>query len=239
MPRILIVGDLHGCLDELLELLRLVGFTPGADRLVSVGDLVLKGPRSGELVRFFQDGGHSSVLGNHDRKLLRILRRERAPGRVDVDELVARAGASRDDLIAWLESLPLFLDHDDHVVIHAGLDPRWAHPSEMTEPVLLTLRGWDTEADRPGDDRDRPWFELWPDDRLQGKLIVFGHWALRGLVVRGRFRGLDTGCCYGGRLSGWLFDEGRAAAGRLVSVPSRQPPWPGAAVGRGEPALPG
>ncbi|MEC8252458.1 MAG: hypothetical protein VX044_04540, partial [Planctomycetota bacterium] len=51
----------------------------------------------------------------------------------------------------------------------------------------------------------RPW-----DDFYRGrKRVVFGHWARRGLVVRPRCVGLDTGCVYGGKLSAWIAEEDR------------------------------
>ena len=74
--RTIIVGDIHGCLAELRELLGTLGFSD-EDRLIAVGDLVGKGPDGAGVVRFFREGGHQSVLGNHDAKLLAARRGER------------------------------------------------------------------------------------------------------------------------------------------------------------------
>ena len=65
MRRTVVVGDVHGCIEELEELLRAVALRP-TDRLVSVGDLVGKGPDGAAVVRFFRQGGHEAVRGNHD-----------------------------------------------------------------------------------------------------------------------------------------------------------------------------
>src|SRR5439155_23975693 len=67
--RHLIVGDVHGCLDELLELLARVGFDPAADVLVSVGDVVDRGPKVRETVEYlFGLPSFHMVLGNHEDK---------------------------------------------------------------------------------------------------------------------------------------------------------------------------
>src|SRR5688572_29541441 len=68
--RTLILGDVQGCADELELLLDSVAFVPGSDHLVSVGDLVNRGPRSLEVLRLFRQLGADAVLGNHERYLL-------------------------------------------------------------------------------------------------------------------------------------------------------------------------
>ena len=71
-PRTILIGDVHGCIDELQDLLREVGFVPGEDRVVLVGDLVAKGPDSQAVVQLCRERGFEAVLGNHDAFLLRI-----------------------------------------------------------------------------------------------------------------------------------------------------------------------
>ncbi|KAJ1484698.1 Metallo-dependent phosphatase-like protein, partial [Baffinella frigidus] len=64
--RAIVVGDVHGCAEELDLLLEACGFQQGRDVLVLVGDLVHKGPRSCEVVRRVRELGGVSVRGNHD-----------------------------------------------------------------------------------------------------------------------------------------------------------------------------
>ena len=74
--RTIVVGDLHGCYDELLALLFDIRFGPN-DRVVAVGDLVVKGPKNREVLDLFiSDPRFSSVIGNQDLALLRFWRGE-------------------------------------------------------------------------------------------------------------------------------------------------------------------
>jgi len=68
--RLLIVGDIHGCFDELMTLLDEVKFQQGIDQVLCVGDLVSKGPKSEEVVTFLRTQGFFSVVGNHETGLL-------------------------------------------------------------------------------------------------------------------------------------------------------------------------
>lgn len=79
--RLILVGDVHGALDELKALLEKVDFDPGnhADHLVLTGDMVSKGPKSREVLDFLEkltnDGVASCVRGNHDDRVLRAYKR--------------------------------------------------------------------------------------------------------------------------------------------------------------------
>ena len=55
----------------------------------------------------------------------------------------------------------------------------------------------------------RPWYEFWPSVPAETRIVVFGHWARGGLVVREKVRGLDTGCVWGGKLTAWIAEEDR------------------------------
>jgi predicted phosphodiesterase len=69
MGRTIVIGDIHGCFDELQDLLRVVELRTD-DRVIAVGDLIVKGPRNCDVLdRFIEDDRFSSVIGNHDRAL--------------------------------------------------------------------------------------------------------------------------------------------------------------------------
>ena len=69
-----LIGDVHGCYDELIALLHKVEFTPGKDTLWLTGDLVARGPGSLDVLRYVKSLGDSVrlVLGNHDLHLLAV-----------------------------------------------------------------------------------------------------------------------------------------------------------------------
>jgi len=69
--RTIVIGDIHGCYDELEDMLAEVRFAAD-DRLISVGDLITKGPKNREVLeRFMSEPQFSAVLGNHDLALRR------------------------------------------------------------------------------------------------------------------------------------------------------------------------
>lgn len=142
-----VIGDIQGCLTTLERLVDLVSFVPGRDRLVFVGDLVNRGPRSLDTLRFVRSLGTSglTVLGNHDLHLLGVaagLRRQRAKDTLD-DILAAADGP---ELLRWLARQPLLLDLDGWIIVHAGLLPCWSldqarHHAREVERALQTANG--------------------------------------------------------------------------------------------------
>src|SRR6266545_78760 len=120
------IGDIQGCLESLLGLLARIDYRAGRDRLWLTGDLVNRGPRSLEVLRWARAQGDSAalVLGNHDLHLM-----ARAAGVAEKrprDTLYPVLGApDRDDLIDWLRGRPLLLREGRLVMVHAGLLPDW------------------------------------------------------------------------------------------------------------------
>lgn len=122
------IGDVQGCLDPLEALLTEIDFRADRDFLWFTGDLVNRGPRSLEVLRFVQQLGQRAVvvLGNHDLHLLAVASGHAKRKRRDTLDAVL-AAPDRDGLLEWLRSRPLL--HSDETVgytlIHAGLLPQW------------------------------------------------------------------------------------------------------------------
>ena len=214
MVRTIFVGDVHGCLHELQDLLDACAYT-AHDRVVVAGDLVAKGPDSAGVLRLFASLRALGVRGNHDHAVLRWRETVRSgvfPDRVTQHLLVAQKLTNEE----WgvLERLPLYLPVPDHnaIVVHGGLVP--GLPIEHQDPDMLlnmrTLRRDGTGSRRA--DEGVLWGSKWPGPEL----VVFGHHAMAGLQRHPHAIGLDTGCVYGGRLTGYILPDDR-----LVSVPSR------------------
>lgn len=121
-----IVGDIQGCLDELKVLLSQIQFDDKNDTLWLAGDLVARGPKSLETLRFVRSLGNAAkvCLGNHDLHLLAVSlgvhkakTKDKTLPILDADD--------KDELLDWLRSQPLLLEHDEFVVCHAGIAPQW------------------------------------------------------------------------------------------------------------------
>lgn len=203
--RRLFIGDLHGCREELDALLKAFAFRTGMDRLYSVGDVVGKGPDVLGALRRLRELGAGVVAGNHELTLLKAATApsgQAVKGRDYLDAL----GPEKDEWVAWIQTLPYWLDLGDILLVHAGLEPGKRDPASMDPRILTRIRTWDGTGEELNNPKAHPpWFE----GQDFGKTVVFGHWAERGLVDLPRFKGLDTGCVYGGSLTGWCPEESR------------------------------
>ena len=122
------IGDIQGCFDELQNLLDVIAFNKD-DTLWLCGDLVNRGPKSLETLRFIKQLDHQavSVLGNHDLHLLAI--HNGAVKKKKSDTLNAILSApDRNELMSWLQKQPLL--HSDatlnFTMVHAGIPPSWS-----------------------------------------------------------------------------------------------------------------
>lgn len=140
------VGDIQGCYDQLRRLLDQVSFNPSRDRLWVAGDLVNRGPKSLEVLRYLKGLGKRAVcvLGNHDLHLLAVaqgnLKHYRNGGFDDI-----LGAPDWDSLMDWLRRRPL-LHHNANkhcTLIHAGLPPQWdlATARARAREVERALRG--------------------------------------------------------------------------------------------------
>jgi bis(5'-nucleosyl)-tetraphosphatase (symmetrical) len=121
------IGDVQGCFDELRELLARFAFDAAKDRLWFVGDLVNRGPKSLETLRFIRELGERAVvvLGNHDLHLVAEHEGFEAPRKGDTFDDVLNA-PDRKELIDWLRQRPLMHAEGGYAVVHAGLLPQWS-----------------------------------------------------------------------------------------------------------------
>lgn len=122
------VGDIQGCYDELQRLLARIKFNPDKDTLWFTGDLVNRGPKSLETLRFVQSLGEHAVcvLGNHDLHLLALAAGVDKHKSADTLDAVLSA-PDCGELLDWLRRRPL-LHHDQALgftLVHAGFPPQW------------------------------------------------------------------------------------------------------------------
>jgi serine/threonine protein phosphatase 1 len=182
---IYVVGDVHGCIDELRDLLDPLD-VDSDDLVVFVGDLVRKGPDSEGVVDLVRSRDNAlTVRGNNEQKLL--------DGEKSLPDLTA------DDL-AWMESLPLAITLPGTVVTHGGVNHR-KPLAEHGPRELMEMRGLPFD----GPDERPYWFET----RTEGPQVAFGHTVLDRAFATDWAVGLDTGCVHGRALSwyDWRADE--------------------------------
>ncbi len=122
------IGDIQGCYTELQNLLNEINFNEKNDQLWFAGDLVNRGPKSLQTLRFIKSLGVSAkiVLGNHDLHLIAASKNIRPISNKDTIKEILTADDA-DELINWLKSRPLLLTDTDlgFTMVHAGIAPQW------------------------------------------------------------------------------------------------------------------
>ncbi len=231
-----VIGDVHGCRDELESLLTRLGYQIRRDdagraagashpgrRAVFVGDLVDRGPDTPGVLRLVMgmvsDGDALCVQGNHESKLVRALR----GGKVQVShglaeslaQLAAEPAEFRAAALTFMDSLisHYVLDGGSLVVAHAGLVERF-HGRTSRRVREFCLYGQTTgETDEYG----LPVRYPWAADYRGTATVLYGHTATPTPEWVNNTMCLDTGCVFGGRLTAMRYPERE-----VVSVPASQ-----------------
>ncbi len=230
-----IIGDVHGCFDELVELLGQLGYETGKSagawhhpdgrKLVFVGDLVDRGPKVPEVVRLVMDsvnfGSALCVPGNHDAKFMRKVRGKDVQITHGLAETLAQfaaheenhPGFSRlaadfiDDLVSHY-----VLDEGNLVVAHAGMKESMQGRGSGAVREFALFGETTGETDEFG----LPVRYNWAAEYRGTASVVYGHTPVPEPQWLNRTINIDTGCVFGGRLTALRYPEKE-----LVSVPAR------------------
>ena len=209
MGRTIIVGDIHGCFDELQRLLGELDFSD-ADEVVSVGDLVDRGPQSLEVWDFFrQRPNASAIMGNHERKHVR--------GILSYSQEIVRLqlGARYQEFREWATHLPYYLDRPEALIVHGGFENGVDVARQRQDVLAATTSGSKyLEVCYPN--------RHWADEYTGDKPIVFGHQVVgdHARCFGRNAYGIDTGACHGGYLTGLVLPDFQ-----LHRVKSRRDYW--------------
>jgi protein phosphatase len=227
-----IIGDVHGCLPELGELLDALGYQrdgagmrghPAGRTAVFLGDLVDRGPDTPGALRtvmgMVSAGAALCVPGNHEAKLLRAMRGRDVKISHGLAESLAQLAAEppqfSDQVIAFLDGLVshYVLDSGRLVVAHAGLR------EEMHGRASAAVRAFALYGETTGetDEFGLPVRYPWAQDYRGKAVVVYGHTPVPEAVWVNNTICLDTGCVFGGRLTALRYPERE-----LVSVPARR-----------------
>jgi serine/threonine protein phosphatase 1 len=210
MAKTLVIGDIHGCWDELQALLDTVPLTRD-DTIIHVGDLMDRGPHPQPVIEFFMDTPNThSILGNRDDKHIRAYDGELG---YSGSRQVTRKHQFKDDdayaaAIAYLRDLPLYIDLPEALIFH-GYYETDKPPNEQRREVLL--------GHPEGETYLGPDYMLWYEDYTDNKPLLFGHRQYPFLHLERKIYPLDTRCVYGGTLTGLLLPDFR-----FYGIPARQ-----------------
>lgn len=191
--RIYVIGDIHGCLEQLRALMMQVSLRNN-DELVFIGDYIDRGPDSKGVVDFVLDlrqshrGKVTCLLGNHEWMLIRYLEGNDRELWLLNGGLATLESYGGDDKIPhahreFFHSLSPFHRSQDYLFVHAGIRPGIPLEAQSTEDLVWIRRE----------------FYLFPG-RFE-PTIVFGHTPLREVFNRDDRIGIDTGCVFGGKLT--------------------------------------
>ncbi|MGJ8515641.1 symmetrical bis(5'-nucleosyl)-tetraphosphatase [Carnimonas bestiolae] len=185
-----VVGDVHGCADELEALLEKVRFDSANDQLWLVGDLINRGPRSLGALRLARSLNATMVLGNHDLHFLAVAAGAQKAKRNDTIAPILDAPDAA-ELVEWLRQRPLLVASPDNAVcmVHAGIAPQWslADAQRYASEAEAVLRGdeWQLLMQHLyGNSPDRFDESLRGWDRLRAILNVFSR--MRFIDASGR-----------------------------------------------------
>ena len=205
-----IVGDVHGCFDELMLLLEKAQYDSKKHRLMFVGDLINKGEDSLKVLKWVRQNKLECVIGNHELKFIEGVEKKQ-PLPPALLQLQKDMGDQLKDWMDYIKSWPSFIEEEDFLLVHAGLIPN-EHPRESQLRNLVNVRYWNDQQKRMClEDEGKPWHDYYKGD----KLVIYGHWAKQGVSKKNNSICLDSGCVYGRELTG-VFLPSR----RLVSIDS-------------------
>ncbi len=211
-----IIGDIHGCYDELQELLAKAALNSD-DEIRSIGDLVDRGGDSAAVVEFFRTTDNAdSLMGNHERKHVRWFEEEIEPAASQIITRKQIGEAEYPDVIAFMSDLPQYMELPDAVLVHGFYEPGVKLEDQRETVVVGTMSGEDYLRKR----FSWPWYERYDGD----KPLIMGHRdyteKMQVLNYKDRVWGIDTRCVYGGSLTGLLLPDFK-----IISVPSRGDHW--------------
>ena len=212
--RRVIIGDVHGCYDELRAILDKIGPSK-SDMIVSIGDMIDYGPKSADVVHFFMRSNNTfAILGNHERKHVRFdqgLIAKRHFGKAQLETIrqfkhrFDELHLSYKETLEYFKTLPLYLNFPEALVVHAGM--LYGIPLEEQDEKILTGAGFKRENQAIANGLFY-WCTLYPPD---AKPVIFGHLGIGkapwDLPVRKNLWPLDAGCVSGGYLTAVVLPE--------------------------------
>lgn len=230
MGRVIVIGDCHGCIDELKELSYSLELKSD-DRVISVGDETDRGPDPNAVVDFFRCNGFESVLSNHTEKYLRWASHE-DKAKLDLkykNPVKEKEGHSYRSISLenrqWLSKRPLFIifkvADKSYIITHAGFEVNERPIEQQLPKIVCRVRCLDSKTGNYISVKPRqeppencvPWYEMWDKNEgfvhsLNGSAtVIYGHQVVKEPLITKYTVGIDTGCVFGGHLTAFIINE--------------------------------
>jgi serine/threonine protein phosphatase 1 len=226
MKRTLMISDIHGCLTPFNRLLEAVNYESSEDQLVLIGDYIDRGSQSKEVVDRVMDlvQNHQAIAlrGNHDQRLVDLIRTDSPQVQskfmehggiqtiqsyckfIDSEMTIERLAEAKEyiashyaDHIEFLSELPYYHEDENHIYVHAGLNPRYTNWREQPVHDFMYIKNEFIRA----------------RTRVEKK-VIFGH--TRAMEIHGSSEiwfhtdkiGIDGGCAYGMQMNCLIYDAG-------------------------------
>lgn len=231
-----VIGDVHGCFDELTELLTKLGYQldqtggrymlshPSGRTPCFVGDLVDRGPKNAHCLQLVMDlvdaGTALCVPGNHDDKLRRALMGNKVQiGEAlqhTLDQVRARGDAFTERVRRFIKHLPYhqIVDHGRLAFVHAAMSEEWMGKEPTKSRFARAIYGKTTGKLDPNGYPERL---DWTLDYEGKALVVYGHTPVLNPYENRNTVNIDTGCVFGNQLTALRYPERQ-----FVSVPARR-----------------
>lgn len=219
MTSIAVIGDIHGCIDEFTELYEKLCHE-SIDEIWTTGDLVDRGPDSGACIDFCIKYNIRSTMGNHEHTTLQKWKAHKRGMLFRNPDKTRTLNQLNDERVAWMTDLPLLHCVDDLnlVLVHGGLwpIPIYAQPLNVIRAQMIKLREygkckwWGDDAIKMGYTEEeittkgwRRWYEIYnrPENVVYGHSVFAKPFDYRAFPDAGRTLGIDTGSCFGGKLT--------------------------------------
>ncbi len=236
MKRVIVYGDIHGCLDELKALREKLQIQKN-DIEISVGDILNKGPYLGhDMIRYVQEHHISVIMGNNEAKAAKHYLKYRKEGVSFLETLrpfeSATALSLREDDYLFLKELPYFMKVKNLTILHGGILPGMELDKlDAAGKKEITLIRYVDKALNPipwSDQKNR--FRFWSEiyEGYEG-FIVAGHHPFPEPKVDKYAMDIDTGCVYGGKLTAAVFEVNKNKIDtkrvKLVSQKAKRDYW--------------
>ena len=212
----LIIGDIHGCYDELMLLIDKANLSDN-DQIIALGDIVDRGPDTLKVLDFFRNTPNTTSLkGNHERKHVNA---SKGLCKAAASQLFARKQIGEenyDDALEYMDSLPNYIDLPEALLVHGFYEPGIKIVDQQENVIVGTMSG----EFYLKNNYDKPWYELY--DGIKPLIVGHLNYLHTGepLIYNDKVFCIDTGAVRGGNLTGLILPEFK-----LISVKSKKDYW--------------